>query len=220
MNYVKSDFGNMNGIWDDIVGVATGEKSITSVISNLAYDEAMKQVAKSADIVKGFANKAVSAANAVSAQIQKISLAMDQAAADAALAEAKRQEKIAKNEAANATKNYAATQAAMKLLLGIKGLPQAVITSANSILETAKKSLDNANNASTKATQSLAMVQNAYNQKHGTFFSNLTSQLPSGYGQYLLIGGAVVAVSILGMVAYKLIKTKKGSKNDVIMQAA
>lgn len=214
MKYVNGDFDKMGNIWDDIVGVVTGEKNVTSLVGDLVYKEAMKLVEKEANLVKSFASKAVSAANAVATQASIINTATNQTTADAILKEARSKQATAKNEAANAAKNYALTQAAMKGLLSIKGLPQSVIDGANAILKGAKASLDSATAASSRATQALNTVESAHAAKYGTFLSNLTNfnaLYSSPYGKYILIGGGVLAVSLLGLVAYKVIKNKKGA---------
>jgi hypothetical protein len=215
MNYVNGDYDKMGNFLTDAFNALTGGKSVSDVISNLAYDEAMKQVGKNADIVKSFASKAVAAANSITAQLPKMAAAPDQATADAVLNEAKRLEAVARNEATNAAKNFAATQASMKALLSIKGLPKAVTDGANTIITSAQKSLDTANSAATRATQALATVQSAHTSKYGSFFANLTnfpglSSITQGpYGTYLMIGGSVIAVSLVGLIAYKLIKRKQ-----------
>lgn len=208
MKYVNGDFNKFDGLFDDIVGVVTGGKDLKTLVSGAVYDEVMKQVSKNADIVKSFATKATSAANAVASQVQKISLVTDQNSANAVLAEAKKQESIAKTEASNAAKNFSATQASMKLLLNIKGLPQSVIDSANAILTSARKSLDTANAASQRATQALSSVQAGFNAKYGSFLTNIPGFSKLSTNTIMLIGGGILAVSILGFITYRIIKKK------------
>jgi hypothetical protein len=206
MKYVDQDFEmGFTDLFSNILGGST----LTQAIGDLAYREAMKLVEKEANIVRTFSSRAVNAANIVAAQVQAINIAATQEESDRVLEVARTNAQTASNEASNASKNYAATLAAMKTLTSIKGLPQTIIDSANAIQKGALSALNNANNAVQRANEALRTVQSIHNSKYGTFFSNLTLFGGSGSRTYLLIGGGLLVAGLLGFAGYKMIKKRK-----------
>jgi hypothetical protein len=199
------DFGSAMGL--NLMDVISGKTDITSAISSLAYDEAMKQVSKYGNIVTSFANKAKSEANAVISLASKIQIVATPEEAQAILTEAKKRATNAGNEANNAIKNYSLTSGALNTLLKIPGLPSAVKDAANGILASAKKSVDSAKNASATAQQALSQVEASYSGK-SSFLPSFSFESPfmRDYGTYLMIGGGVLALGLVGFLVYKRMK--------------
>jgi hypothetical protein len=207
-NYVKDDYG-VNGMGFNVMDLLTGQTDISSVVTGLAYDQAMKLVEKNANIVKSFANNAVSAANKATAQVARIQAAFDPNEVEAAYAQAKSSASTAKNEASNAAKNYAVTITSLNALKKISGVPASVIDAANRIIAASKTSLDNANAAVPVAQNALTQVESIYNQKASTYLpSFIPASLVSDYGIYLAIGGVALVGIIGGLIYFKKSKTK------------
>jgi len=205
-NYGYGDFGSAMGL--NIMDIISGRTDISTAISSLAYDEAMKQVSKYGNIVTSFANKAKTEANAVISLATKIQMVATPEEAEAIMTEAKKRAANAGNEANNAIKNYSLTAGALNTLLKIPGLPSSVKDAANGILASAKKSVDSAKNASATAQQALSQIEASYSGKAGSFLPSFSFESPfmKDYGTYLMIGGGVLALGLVGFLVYKRMK--------------
>lgn len=214
-NCTYGDFGSMgNAMGINLVDLLTGKESISSVATSLIYDEAMKQVSKYGNIVTSFANKAKSAANGAISTFNQAQASVDPTALKGFADQAKKFAMAASNEYNNAVKNYSLTSGALNSLLKISGLPSSVRDGANAILASAKKSVDSAKAAVETANQASQKVQDIYEQRGGggmSFLPSFSFDSPfmKNYGTYFLIGGGVLAASLIGFIAYKKM-SKKG----------
>jgi hypothetical protein len=203
------DFGSPMGL--NLMDLITGQTSLKDAASSLIYDQAMKEVSKYGNIVTSFANKAKSEANAVISLASKIQLAATPEEANAILAEAKKRTANANNETSNAIKNYSLTAGALNTLLKISGLPSSIKDGANAILAAAKKSVDSAKNASATAQQALTQIEAVHSGKSGflpSFLPSFSFDSPfmKDYGTYLLVGGGILVLGLVGFIVYKRTK--------------
>ncbi len=209
-SYGYGDFGSAMGL--NLMDIISGETSLTEAATSLVYDQAMKQVSKYGNIVTSFTNKAKSEASVVASLLVKIQTASTPEEADAILSEAKKRASNASNEASNAIKNYSLTAGALNTLLKISGLPSSVKAGANAILEAAKKSVDAAKAASAKAKENLVEIESIHSGKSGSFLPSFIptfsfdSPFMKDYGTYLMVGGGVLALGLVGFLVYKRMK--------------
>lgn len=207
-NVGYGDFGSPMGL--NLLDVITGKTSITTAISSLAYDEAMKQVSKYGNIVTSFANKAKSAANGAISTFNQAQASVDPTQLEALAEQAKKFYSTASNEYNNAVKNYSLTVGALNTLLKIPGLPSSVKDGANAIIASAKKSVDSAKVAVDTAKQASDQTEEIFAQRGGGggFLPSFTFDSPfmQKYGTYLMIGGGVLALSLVGLIIYKRMK--------------
>lgn len=205
-NCVSEDFGSPMGL--NLMDLISGKESISSVATSLIYDEAMKQVSKYGNIVTSFANKAKSAANSAISTFNQAQAAVDPTILKGLADQARKFAMSASNEYNNAVKNYSLTSGALNSLLKISGLPSSVRDGANAILASAKKSVDSAKAAVETANQASQKVQDIYEQRGGggmSFLPSISFDSPfmQNYGNYLLIGGGILAASLIGFIIYK-----------------
>lgn len=207
-NCVSEDFGSAMGL--NLTDIFTGKTSVSSALSSLAYDEAMKQVSKYGNIVTSFANKAKSAANGAISTFNKAQASIDPTELQALADQAKKFASTATAEYNNAVKNYSLTSGALNTLLKIPGLPSSVKDGANAILTSAKKSVDAAKSAVETANNASEQVQTINAQRGGSssFLPSFSFQSPfmQQYGDYLMIGGGILAASLIGFFIYKRMK--------------
>jgi len=214
-NCTYGDFGSMgNAMGINLVDLFTGRESISSAATSLIYDEAMKQVSKYGNIVTSFANKTKSAANGAISIFNQAQASTDPTALKGFADQARKFASTASNEYSNAVKNFSLTSGALKGLLKISGLPKSVKDGANAILTSAQKSVDSAKASVDTAKQAAEKVQEIYEQRGGggmSFLPSFSFDSPfmKNYGTYLVIGGGVLAASLIGFIAYKKM-SKKG----------
>lgn len=212
-NCTYGDFGSLgNAMGLNLMDVISGKTSISDAVSNLAYDEAMKQVSKYGNIVTSFANKAKSAANGAIATFNKAQASVDPTELESLASQAKKFASTASGEYNNAVKNYSLTAGALNTLLKVPGLPSSVRDGANAILAAAKKSVDSAKNAVDTAQNASDQVQSIYEQRgSGSLFPSMSFSSPfmQNYGTYFMVGGGILALALAGLVIYKKV-IKKG----------
>lgn len=212
INCTYGHFGSPMGL--NLMDLVSGKTSVTQALSSVLYDEAMKQVSKYGNIVTSFANKAKSAANNAVSTFNQAQASTDSAQLKTLAEQAKKYSSTASAEYNNAVKNYSLTSGALNTLLKISGLPSSVKDAANGILNSAKKSIDSAKLAVETATNASDQVQAIYEQRGGggvSFLPSFDFETPfmKSYGNYFLIGGSVLAVSLVGLIIYKQFGKKK-----------
>lgn len=208
-NCVSEDFGSAMGL--NIMDIFSGKTSVLDVVSDLAYTEAMKQVSKYGNIVTSFANKAKSAANGAISTFNTAQASIDPTEIQSLADQAQKFASTAAAEYNNAVKNYSLTSGALNALKKIPGLPSTVKTASDNILAAAKKSLDSAKASVDIAANASEQVQTINAQRGGgdsSFLPSFSFESPfmQQYGTYLMVGGGILAASLLGFFIYKRIK--------------